>query len=155
VRATSTFRARNAVAPPASALAGSSTSRVRLSTVRTTAETVADVLDRWYQTAEVGGVGLRGGRWESTGDALVVFTLDRYRLVSDLAVSGVIVWDRYTHRVSFTVTTSATTTRGTTVPGSPATGRLSGSWDSRAPGARATVSGKLGGRSVSATLTAP
>jgi hypothetical protein len=128
---------------------------VRLSTVRTTAETVADVLDRWYQTAEVGGVGLRGGRWESTGDALVVFTLDRYRLVSDLAVSGVIVWDRYTHRVSFTVTTSATTTRGTTVPGSPATGRLSGSWDSRAPGARATVSGKLGGRSVSATLTAP
>ena len=155
VRATSTFRARNTDAPPARAVAGSSTSRVRLSTVRTTAETIADLLDRWYQTAEVGGVGLRGGRWTSTGGDLVVFSLSRYRLVRDLAVSGVVVWDRTAHVVSFSVTTLATTSRGTAVRGSAASGQLSGSWDSRAQGARATMTGALGGRRVAAVLTAP
>jgi pimeloyl-ACP methyl ester carboxylesterase len=155
VRATSTFRALNAAAPPARPLAGSTTSRLRLSTVRTTAETIADLLDRWYQTAEVDGVGLRGGRWTSSGDGLVVFRLTRYRLVSDLAVSGVVVWDRYSHRMSFSVTTLATTSHGTAVRGSAATGRLAGTWDTRAKGARATVSGTLGGRRVDAILTAP
>ncbi len=155
VRATSTFRARNADAPPARALAGSTTSRVRLATVRTTAETIADLLDRWYQTAEVDGVGLRGGRWVSSGDGLVVFTLNRVRLVSDLAVSGVVVWDRYSHRMSFSVTTLGTTSHGTPVRGSAATGRLAGTWDTRATGALATVSGSLGGRAVDSALTAP
>jgi len=155
VRATSTFRDRNADAPPARALAGSTTSRLRLSTVRTTAETIADLLDRWYQTAEVDGVGLRGGRWVSSGDGLVVFSLNRVRLVGDLAVSGTVVWDRYSHRVSFSVTTLATTGHGTTVRGSAASGRLSGTWDTRARGALATVSGSLGGRAVDSVLTAP
>ena len=55
------------------------------------------------------GVGLRGGRWTSTGGDLVVFSLSRYRLVRDLAVSGVVVWDRTAHVVSFSVTTLVST----------------------------------------------
>jgi hypothetical protein len=70
-------------------------------------------------------------------------------------VSGVVVWDRYSHRMSFSVTTLATTSHGTAVRGSAATGRLAGTWDTRAKGARATVSGTLGGRRVDAALTAP
>jgi hypothetical protein len=75
--------------------------------------------------------------------------------VSDLAVSGVVVWDRYSHRMSFSLTTLGTTSHGTPVRGSAATGRLAGTWDTRAPGALATVSGSLGGRPVDSALTAP
>jgi len=155
VRATAAFRTRNSDAPPARALAGSTTSRIRLSTVRTTTETVADLMDRWYQTYEIGGVGLRGGTWTADGYDDVVFTLSRYRLVRDLAVSGTVVWNRYTHRVTVVLTTIGTTSRGVRVRGSAASGVIIGSWDTRKRGARAVLSGVVGGRPVRALLTAP
>jgi hypothetical protein len=155
VRATAAFRTRNADAPPARALPGSTTSRIRLSTVRTAAETVADLMDRWYQTYEVGGVGLRGGTWTADGYDEVTFTLSRYRLVRDLAVSGTVVWNRYTHRVTVSLTTIGTTSSGVRVRGSAASGVLAGSWDTRARSARAVLRGVVGGRPVRALLTAP
>jgi pimeloyl-ACP methyl ester carboxylesterase len=154
VRATAAFRSRNADAPPARPMPGSSTSRIRLSTVRSAVEAVADLLDRWYQTAGTHNVGLRGGTWSSDGDDVVTFKLSRYRLVRDLAVSGTAVWNRYTHRVTVALTTVGTTRTGATVRGSAATGSLAGSWDSRAAGARAVLSGVLGGRGMRAVLTA-
>ena len=155
VRATPAFRARSAQAPAATPLGGSTTSRVRLSAVRTAAETVADVLDRWYQTYEVGGVGLRGGTWTGDGDDVLSFTLDRFRLVSDLAVSGTVTWGRYTHKVTVRLVLAGTTASGRTVRGSAVSGVLRGSWDSRARGAQAVLSGRLGGRAVRAGLRAP
>lgn len=155
VRATPAFRVRSADAPPAKALAGSTTSRARLSAVRTATETVADLIDRWYQTYEVGGAGLRGGTWTSDGYDEVTFTLSRYRLVKDLAVSGTVTWDRYSHLVTVRLRTFGTTATGATVRGSALTGVLVGSWDSRAAGARAVLTGTLGGSRVRALLTAP
>lgn len=154
VRGTPAFRRSTADAPPARAEDGSTRSRVRLSTVRTTVETVADVLDRWYQTAEVGGRGLRGGSWVSDGYDVVTFELSRYRLVQDLAVSGSVTWDRYAHTVTVDLRVHGTRADGSNVMGSPTTGRLRGSWDTRAAGAEATLRGALGGRPVHATLTA-
>jgi pimeloyl-ACP methyl ester carboxylesterase len=155
VRATPAFRRHSADAPAAHPLVGSTRSGVRLSAVRTATETVADLLDRWYQTYEVGGVGLRGGRWTSDGDDVVSFTMRRYRLVSDLAVSGVVRWDRYGNTVTVDLTLRGTTASGATVAGSPVSGRLRVTWNTRAAGARAVVSGTLGGRHVRAWLPAP
>ncbi|MFN8157421.1 MAG: alpha/beta hydrolase [Candidatus Nanopelagicales bacterium] len=155
IRATTAFLARSAEAAPARPLAGSTTSRVRLSAARATADTVADLIDRWYQTYEVGGRGLRGGSWTSDGYDEVTFTLSRYRFTRDLAVSGTVVWNRYTHAVTVALTTYGTTTSGATVRGSALTGRISGRWDSRAAGARAVLTGVLGGQRVRALITAP
>jgi pimeloyl-ACP methyl ester carboxylesterase len=155
VRATRAFPLRSADEPAATALPGSSTSRIRLSAVRTTAETVADLLDRWLQTAETGGVGLRGGRWTADGSDVVTLRLSRLRLVTDLAVSGTVVWDRYAHLVSIDVTTEGTTAAGRRIRGSAMNGTLVGTWDTRAAGARATVVGTLGGRPVRTRFLAP
>jgi pimeloyl-ACP methyl ester carboxylesterase len=155
VRAAPAFRRSTSDAPAARPLAGSSTSTARLSAVRTASETVADLIDRWYMTYEVDGVGLRGGHWTSDGDEEVTFTLDRYRLVRDLAVSGTVTWNRYTHRVAVRLRTYGTTSGGVLVPGSPFTGSLTSVWDSRRAGARATFAGTLGGRHVRAWVPAP
>jgi hypothetical protein len=79
----------------------------------------------------------------------------RYRLVSDLAVSGVVRWDRYGNTVTVDLTLRGTTASGATVAGSPVSGRLRVTWNTRAAGARAVVSGTLGGRHVRAWLPAP
>ena len=154
-RAAPAFRVRSSDAPPAQPLAGSTTSRARLSATRTAAETVADLMDRWYQTYEVGGHGLRGGTWTADGYDVVTFSLSGYRLVRDLAVSGTVVWDRYGHRVTVRLRTVGTTSTGARVRGSAITGALAGTWDTRAAGARAVLRGTLGGRAVRALMTAP
>jgi pimeloyl-ACP methyl ester carboxylesterase len=155
VRATPAFRSASADAPAARALPGSTTSQTRLSAVTTTAETVADLLDRWFQTYEVGGVGLRGGEWVSRGSDVVKFDLDRFQLVRDLAVSGTVRWNRYSHKVTVDLRTFGTTAAGTTIRGSWRNGTLAGSWDGRASGARAVLTGRLGGEPVRAWTPAP
>ncbi len=145
LRATPAFRARSAQAPPATPISGSTSAR-RLSAVTTTAETVADVLDRWYQTYAVTGRGLHGGTFRMRGYDTVRFTLDGVRLVPDLAVSGSVRWDRYAHTVQVDLTVRY---RG------HGRGKLSGSWDTRARGAQAVLTGRIAGQAVRARLPAP
>lgn len=71
---------------------------------RTIDATVADVMDRWWNSYSGLGVGLRGGSFRYTGSAVVRFRLDKVRLVEDLAVSGRVVWDRYVEKVTLHVT---------------------------------------------------
>lgn len=155
VRAAAAYRRSTADSASARPLRGSTSSSARLRAVTTTAETVADVLDRWIQTYEVGGAGLRGGRWTADGYDVVDFRLTRVRLVDDLAVSGTVRWSRYGNRVRVDLRIVETTPRGKPVEGAAITGRLSGRWDTRARGARATLTGRLGGRPVRASLLAP
>jgi pimeloyl-ACP methyl ester carboxylesterase len=155
VRAASAYRSSAADAPPATPLGRSTRSRARLSAVTTTAETVADLLDRWVQTSEPGGVGLRGGRWTADGDEVVTFRLTRYRLVDDLSVSGSVRWSRYGNRVTVDLRIVRSAGDGTPVAGAPVDGRLVGSWDTRARGARAVLQGVLGGQQVRGSLRAP
>jgi hypothetical protein len=116
---------------------------------------VADLLDRWVQTYEPGGVGLRGGRWTADGDEVVTFRLTGYRLVRDLAVSGTVRWSRYSNRVTFDVRVTRTTRTGRPVRGATVDGHLVGSWNTRARGERASLRGVLGGQPVRASLLAP
>jgi pimeloyl-ACP methyl ester carboxylesterase len=57
------------------------------------AQTVADVLDRAWQTMGADGVGLRGGRWSLRGWPDTTITLRGYRLYQDLPVDGKIHWN--------------------------------------------------------------
>ncbi len=145
LRATPAFRARSSQAPPATAISGTTSAR-RLSAVTTSAETVADVLDRWYQTYAATGRGLHGGTFRMRGYDTVRFTLDRVRLVPDLAVSGSVRWDRYAHTVRVDLSVRQ---RG------HGRGHLVGTWDSRAQGAQAVLTGRIDGRPVHARLPAP
>jgi pimeloyl-ACP methyl ester carboxylesterase len=63
-------------------------------------ETVADAFNRWWNELYGGtGAGLRGGTYRIEGpfysfDRPLVIRFDRTRFVSDLAISGVVVWHR-------------------------------------------------------------
>ena len=108
---------------------------------RAAALTVADLQDRWWNNYSGHGVGLRGGTWRYAGDPVVRFRLSGVRLLPDLAVSGTAVWDRYAE----TMTVSLDLPRG----------HLAGSWDTRALGADAVLTGRLDGRRVHISLPAP
>lgn len=108
-------------------------------------QTVADLPDRWWNNYSGHGVGLRGGTFTYSGDRVVTFRLDGYSLAAGLAVSGRAVWDRYGETMTVDLTIR---TRGRT-------GRLRGSWDTRAIGARTVLTGTLDGRPFWVDVLAP
>jgi pimeloyl-ACP methyl ester carboxylesterase len=108
---------------------------------RLAALTVADLPDRWWNNYSGHGVGLRGGTWRYSGSDVVRFRLSQVRLAPGLPVSGTAVWDRF----------AETMTVSLDVP----SGHLEGSWDTRAHGARATLTGHLHGHPVRVTFPAP
>jgi len=57
------------------------------------AQTVADVLDRAWQTMGTSGRGLRGGRWSLRGWPKTTITLRDVRLFADVPVSGTVTWN--------------------------------------------------------------
>ncbi|MGC4111748.1 MAG: alpha/beta fold hydrolase [Nocardioides sp.] len=106
------------------------------------AATVADLIDRWWNSYSGHDVGLRGGHWTYTGDRTTVFHLHGVRLTSDLAVSGTARWLRYANRMRVDLTVSAHGQHGV----------LRGVWDTRTKGAQATLRGTFGGRRVDGEL---
>jgi pimeloyl-ACP methyl ester carboxylesterase len=122
---------------------------------QTAALTVADLTDRWQESIAGFGFGLRGGTWTSTGDRNVTFRLKGIRLAGDLAVSGTIVWQRYGHHATSTLHVTQVDSTGATVTSAHVNGTLTGSWDTRAAGARVHLTGTLGGQAVSYGFLAP
>ncbi len=147
----STYRAM----PGATALAGSTVGAGGLRAASTAAETVADVIDRWYNNYSGVGVGLYGGSWSYTGDHVTRFRLHDVRLTPDLAVSGTVVWSRYGHVVTVHLTIKQVDASGAIVRGSGVAGTVDGAWDSRAAGAQAVLRGILGGKVLAARMLAP
>jgi pimeloyl-ACP methyl ester carboxylesterase len=109
------------------------------------AATVADVLDRWWNKYSGNGFGLRSGTWKYAGDPRVRFTLDRVEYVPGVKVSGKAVWGRYAHTMDVDLRLS----------GAAGAGHLVGSWDTRAVGATAVLTGTLAGHAVRLTFPAP
>jgi pimeloyl-ACP methyl ester carboxylesterase len=133
-------------ATPAKAKSGSTTDSARLRAVSVAAATAGDAMYRWWQTYEVGGLGLRGGSWTADGNTTLEFTLTGYRFAQDLAVSGHVTWDM----VAGTATVNLRLAGASAVAG-----RLVGSWDTKAAGAKAILTGTLGGEAVNASVLAP
>lgn len=91
------YRADTACSIPAITLAPPYAQRVGSVPVRQAiARTVADVLDRAWQTNGTDGLGLRGGRWSLNGWPDTSITLRGYRLYQDLPVDGRIAWNAST-----------------------------------------------------------
>ena len=110
------------------------------------ADTVADVVARWWDMFGSDGVGLRMGSFTADGLDRVTFRLQGVGWVRDVAVDGTIHWDRTTGEIEADVRVSGPGA----VPGS-----LSMSWSDWAQLPRAHVTGTLGGHSVSYAFLAP
>ncbi len=146
LRAAPPFWRSAADVDPATRTRGGTSDRTARRTATVAVATAGDVVARWYQTFEASGRGLRGGGWAVEEDDVATFTLTRYRLTRDVAVSGTVVWDRAAGRVEADLRTTGA---------AAVSGRLVTSWDTRARGATAPVSGVVGGRQVRATVLAP
>jgi pimeloyl-ACP methyl ester carboxylesterase len=107
-------------------------------------QTVADAFNRWWNELYGGtGVGLRGGSYEIRGpfyrwERPLVITFDAARFVSDVEVSGTVVWRR---RAAF-----ANGRLRVDAPG--ASGRLRIAFDTDRSGDVTSITGMLGGREV-------
>ena len=113
-------------------------------TARAVADTVGDVFPRWLSAIGFDGVGLRGGRFTSTGLDQVRLRLTGLRYVDDLAVSGTMTWDRATGAIEAEVTFR-----------DAASGRLTLAWNDYDTHAVASVTGTVDGLAVDLTLPAP
>jgi pimeloyl-ACP methyl ester carboxylesterase len=140
--------------PAAAALPGSKVSPAGLRAAYTAAATVADLIDRWSNNYSGVGVGLYGGSWYYTGDRVTRFTLDGVRLTRDLEVSGTAAWARYGHTVTVRLVLKQVTPDGALVRGG-VNGTLTATWDTRAVGAQAELTGMLGGKVLDAQVLAP
>jgi hypothetical protein len=110
------------------------------------ADTVADVVARWYAIIGSHGVGLRGGTFTTHGYTNVTYRMDGVEWVDDVAVSGHIVWDHRTGQIRASVSLDGPAA-------SPGTLRMS--WSDWAQLPQASVSGTLGGQAVSYSFLAP
>jgi pimeloyl-ACP methyl ester carboxylesterase len=110
------------------------------------ARTTADVVSRWMVNYDGASVGLRGGRWWYSGDAVVVFRLTRVRFVPGVEVTGTARWPTR-GGAGITATLHVRGSDGTT-------GTLRISWPHE-PNAVATLAGTVGGRQLRATMPAP
>jgi pimeloyl-ACP methyl ester carboxylesterase len=110
------------------------------------ADTVGDVVARWWGNYSGQGVGLRGGTFHTRGYSDVFFRLKGIRWVDDVTLDGHAEWDRTTGLIHATVSVSgAGAARGTL--------RMSWyDWDQRP---QAEVRGTLDGRRVSYSFLAP
>jgi pimeloyl-ACP methyl ester carboxylesterase len=137
---------RRAAAAPQAERAGGDRSRPRDRRVAwAAAQAVADAFSRWWLMSGSRGQGLRGGHFTAAGayysDAPVRLRLAGVRFVRDVPVSGRAAWDRRGRRYAARVR----------VPG----GRLRIAWAGDRRAARATITGRLGGRTVRLEMPAP
>jgi hypothetical protein len=155
VRAVASYHRSYRKGPAAHARPGNDAGGRALHASASAVRTVGDVIGRWWNNYSGAGYGLHGGKWSYTGDNVTHFTLKKLRLNRNLAVSGRVTWARYGHSVVASLDIVRVRPNGHAVSGSPVNGHLEAHWDSRAPGARAVIDGRLGGHAVAARMRAP
>ena len=124
---------------PAGVVAG-----IRGQAVVAAANTVADMMTRWYSMFGEDGVGLRGGTFHTTGLTNVGFKMSKLKWVDDLGVSGTVRWDRATGAIVGEVTMVGAIT-----------GTLTITWNDWHPLAQAHAVGVVGGERVDWWFAAP
>ena len=146
VRVVDRFPATAAEAAPAAPRPGDRSTPAARRAASVAAATVADAIQRWALNYGGRGAGLRGGRWSYDGDDVVHFRFERARFARDVAVSGTATWHRLTGPVVARLLIAGP--RG-------ARGRLRVRWNMQRRLAVASFAGRLGGRRLAATATAP
>jgi pimeloyl-ACP methyl ester carboxylesterase len=141
VRTVDRFPRRSSGATPADPRPGdrSTVADRRVAAVATA--TVADVIQRWLLNYDGRSRGLRGGSWTWSGDRLTRFRFNGARFTRDVPVHGEATWRLGTGAVRADLR----------IPG----GRLRARWNVRRQLATATLTGRLDGRGLRATMLAP
>jgi len=142
------FVSTAAEVPAATATAGNEGTDADLRVSAAAAYTAGDALANWQINYTGAGVGLLGGHYEySSPGNLTYFTLNKLKWVEDMEVSGTMKW-AYDYPGS--VIAHLTLSGSATEPG-----ELTMTWNGRVPLAQATITGKIGGRRIAATMYAP
>ena len=155
VRVLGRYRTSFTQLPAATARPGNAVGVLGRRAADAAAETVADMIDRWYNNYSGVGVGLYGGTFSYTGDRSITFHLHHVKLQRNLEVSGSFHWKPYAHTLLCHLSLLRLSASGHPVPGSPASGIINGHWNTRRLDAAATLTGQLGGRTLNASMLAP
>jgi len=108
------------------------------------ANTMADMMTRWYSMFGEDGVGLRGGTFHTTGLTNVSFKMNELKWVDDLGVSGTVRWDRATGAITGHITMTGTVA-----------GSLTITWNDWHPLAQAHAVGVVDGQRATWDFPAP
>jgi pimeloyl-ACP methyl ester carboxylesterase len=109
------------------------------------AETVSDMLQRWWVNYDGSGVGLRGGTWWYSGYDLNTFHLTKVQWVPGIRVSGLAKW-RYS---------SGAVLAHVTVAGAGTREHVRMRWSLAGPHGQARIDGTAGGAALHAHMPAP
>jgi len=142
-----TFAERVEQVAPAKPLDGNGGTETDLRIASAAAETVGDVLARYFVNYYGSGVGLRGGTFtlEQTGTGHD-FQLQDVRWAFDLGVSGTVRWDQSTGVIRADLDLKSPDRRD---------GRLSLNWNDRERDALVRIAGGIEGRAIEAERLAP
>jgi hypothetical protein len=141
-------------APAARAASGDHTPTLGRRTAWVAAQAAGDAISQWYSQSVTGtGHGLYGGTFTIGGGAYYSFqpiklTLHGCRFVTNLAVSGTVLWNRSAKSVTAHLTTRSA---------AGSAGRFTVRWGTGVKSARAaaTVTGTFNGSAVRVTLATP
>ncbi len=132
---------------PARGLAGNKTGDAGLVIAAAVSQTVGDIVSEYYNNTTGSGAGLRGGTFAiqrtATGYDLV---MQNVMWTTDMSVSGTIAWDQLSGAIS--ATTTFTTTDGHS-------GAETIDWNDREREAEASLTGKIDGAALHASMLAP
>jgi len=147
IRTVPTFAERVEQVAPAKPLDGNGGTETDLRIASAAAETVGDVLARYFVNYYGSGVGLRGGTFtlEQTGTGHD-FQLQDVRWAFDLGVSGTVRWDQSTGVIRADLDLKSPDRRD---------GRLSLNWNDRERDALVRIAGGIEGRAIEAERLAP
>jgi pimeloyl-ACP methyl ester carboxylesterase len=142
VRVVDRFARRSHALAPADGRPGDHTTVAARRAAASAVAMVADAIQRWSLNYGGSDRGLRGGTWTWGGDRLTRFAFHGARFTRDVPVHGHASWRLGSGAVQARLT----------IPGR---GRLRVRWNLRRPLAVATLSGRLGGHRLRATMLAP
>jgi len=146
IRTVPAFATSYATVAPARALAGNQTDATGLALASAAAETVGDVVSRYYVTTSGKGAGLRGGTFRlEAAPGGYRFHLDKCAWASDLIVNGDIDWHQITGAIIAKITFTAAGHAGTETI----------RWNDQETEAHAHLTGTVDGATLNAERIAP
>lgn len=147
IRTVPQFVLQSSQLSPAIANAGNAGGATELRLASAAAETVGDVVARYFVSYAGEGAGLRAGKftYRQTGTGYS-FTLTGLKWTNDIAITGTMTWNLKTSLISAKVTLKKA---GNSI------GQLTISWNESLTAATATLTGSINGKAVNARRIAP
>ncbi len=131
---------------PATPRPGNEADLTGLTLASAVAETVGDVIARYYVSGTTHNVGLRGGKFQFHSNSKgYVFELTKLQWTNNLLVSGKVDWNQI----------DGTITANVTLKAAGHNGAVTIAWNDRETDAKASLSGHIDGQTLEAERLAP